>query len=67
LSVLTAEWFADDGGREIVRAVDVVPAIGRARQAGMLTIAISTEHCQGYLAPGTRKRAIVELNKADGD
>ncbi len=67
LSVLTAETSVDDGGREVVGALDAVSAIGLARRAGRLTVAVRFERCQGYYAPSKGKRTIVELNEADGD
>ncbi|MDR3561570.1 MAG: AMP-binding protein [Negativicutes bacterium] len=51
---------------EIYKALDAVPAIGLARQAGMLTAVVKPACCEGLLAPSTAKRVITELNEADG-
>ncbi len=67
ISVSAAGQPAGDGGRDIYDALESVPAVALARRAGKLKVAVRQEACQGTLAPSTGKRAIVELNNADGN
>lgn len=49
----------------IRQALESVPAIRQARQAGRLTVDVRTAACEGILAPNTAKRVITELERDD--
>ncbi|MDT8900696.1 DVU_1553 family AMP-dependent CoA ligase [Anaeroselena agilis] len=60
---ITASLAAAPGGeRKLSAALETVPAIRHARQAGDLAVALTVGRCRGELEPGAAKRAIVELN-----
>jgi phenylacetate-CoA ligase len=46
--------------REISAAVEAVPAIGAARRAGRLIVAVTAEKCRGELMASAAKRVIAE-------
>ncbi len=48
--------------RELIAALETVPAIRAARQAGSLELTIAAERCRGGLEPSAAKRAIMELS-----
>jgi phenylacetate-CoA ligase len=62
ITALTVDRFEDEIARELYAALDTVPAIQLARQAGILAVTVSTERCSGTLTPGATKRAVMELN-----
>lgn len=48
--------------RELTAALETVPAIRAARQAGSLALTVAAERCRGHLEPTAAKRAIMELS-----
>ncbi len=62
---IAASFAAEPDGervRAISAALDFVPAVGAARRAGGLSVAITAEKCRGTLALSAAKRIIAELS-----
>ncbi len=67
IAAVTAGTPGRDHLHELYGAIDTVPAIKLARQAGRLAVAVAVEPCRGRLAPTTAKRAIGDLSAAAGN